>query len=643
MLLRKEINDERLPAMTTPPAPHSNFLGRLTQGLMVLLVLAVLCFVLGKAAAAMLDEKIRITLTEAGTRFGVAIRAEKISFVSLHGVTIDGLAVALPEAAPFLSIESVRIRVHPLDWLIGRPYVSGADLVHPQLTLRRDAEGIWELSRIKRAQREGEAARASALRDRLDLAMANVEIGVVTPLENVARIHQRLDLSYIRSVGRLEARLIDGDEALMIDLMRKPELRCRLELTNWSPALIAPMVGRIIDLAAARISAEGEAVRLETGAIEARFRGRAENLTVEHPLLSRDRADGVGFGFEIDLYGLDRTWLLRRGAIELGGETVSLAGTVAAAPEGGRILNLRVGFDRLDLGRVVAGIPRSLTPRLPDLAATGRIDGVFGFSLETRRPASLDYSFQGTVESFAITSLGPDLDLAALHKPFTHVVTLPNGETKAIRLDPANPSFVSYGRIPSALVSAILMAEDGSFFIHKGFSPRHIHDALIANLQAGRVVRGASTITMQLAKNLFLSRERTLSRKFEEAFLTFALEQEVPKKRMMEIYLNIIEWGPGIYGIGPAARYYFDSSVSDLKPLQCAFLASIIARPNKGWGRDPLERIGDGWRSYLHLLLTKMHKRGDVTLEELVEAGVPEEKIRALMVQEEPPAPWMPM
>lgn len=620
------------------PTPRASRLTRhAVRGLALLLVLIAISFILGKTAAALLDEKIRTTLETTAARFGVSIEAEKIAFVSPHGVTIDGLAVSLPGAAPFLAVESVRVRLHPLDWLIGRPYVSGADLVHPRLTLRRDTEGIWELSRIERIRSEGRAARGSALRDRLDLVLENLDVGVMTPSEKATRLYRRLDVAYVRSVGRLEARLEDGDEAFRIDLTRKPELRCRLELTNWSPALVAPMVGRIVDLTAARITATGEAVRLEVGAIEARLRGRAENLTLEHPLLARDRADGVGFGFELDLRGDRRAWLLRRGMIEVGGETVAVAGTVAPSAGGGRLLHLSVIFDRLDLGRVVAGIPRSLTPRLPDLAATGWIDGVFSLRLDTRRPASLDYSFQGSVENFAITSLGPDLDLAALHRPFVHVVTLLNGETRAIRVDPANPAFVPLGRIPRALVGAVLTAEDGAFFAHKGFSPRHIHDALVANLQAGRVVRGASTITMQLAKNLFLSRERTLSRKFEEAFLTFALEQEIPKRRLLEIYLNIIEWGPGIYGIGPAARYYFDSPVSGLTPLQCAFLASIIARPNRGWGRDPLARIGDGWRDHLHFLLLKMHKRGDVTSEELVEAGVPAERISEILVAEETP------
>ena len=130
-----------------------------------------------------------------------------------------------------------------------------------------------------------------------------------------------------------------------------------------------------------------------------------------------------------------------------------------------------------------------------------------------------------------------------------------------------------------------------------------MRNSFVENLEAGRIVRCASTITMQLAKNLFLSPERTFSRKFEEMFITMMLEQNLPKGRLMEIYLNIIEWGDGLYGIGPAARYYFNKSPGELKAVESAFLASIIARPRKHWQPDPLSKISEGWWRYLHVIL----------------------------------------
>jgi membrane peptidoglycan carboxypeptidase len=92
-------------------------------------------------------------------------------------------------------------------------------------------------------------------------------------------------------------------------------------------------------------------------------------------------------------------------------------------------------------------------------------------------------------------------------------------------------------------------------------------------------------------------------------FITIALEQELSKRRILEIYLNIIEWGDGIYGLGPAARYYFQKHPSELTDEECAFLASIIARPKNRWRPDPLSRLGDGWRQYVDLIVKKMDEK----------------------------------
>ena len=103
----------------------------------------------------------------------------------------------------------------------------------------------------------------------------------------------------------------------------------------------------------------------------------------------------------------------------------------------------------------------------------------------------------------------------------------------------------------------------------------------IIDAAEGSRVRGASTLTQQLAKNLFLSRERTFARKVREALFTVALEASLPKARLMEIYLNIIEWGPGIHGLGEASRHYFGVNARNLSVQQAAFLATIIPNPVK--------------------------------------------------------------
>ena len=117
-------------------------------------------------------------------------------------------------------------------------------------------------------------------------------------------------------------------------------------------------------------------------------------------------------------------------------------------------------------------------------------------------------------------------------------------------------------------VHAVLAHEDAGFFSHHGFSEMHIRSALIRNLQEGRYVVGASTITMQLVKNVFLHREKTLARKIQEVLLTWWIERVMPKRDILELYLNVIEYGPGIYGIRRGARHYFNRLPAQLSPAE---------------------------------------------------------------------------
>jgi len=139
--------------------------------------------------------------------------------------------------------------------------------------------------------------------------------------------------------------------------------------------------------------------------------------------------------------------------------------------------------------------------------------------------------------------------------------------------------WVPYARIAPSLRRAVVAAEDGAFWTHRGIDPDEIEASLRANLPRGRVPRGASTITQQLAKNLYLSPSRDPVRKLRELFIARRLEAELPKRRILEIYLNVIEWGRGVYGAEAAAYRYFRKPASALAPAEAALLAGAIVNP----------------------------------------------------------------
>jgi monofunctional biosynthetic peptidoglycan transglycosylase len=139
--------------------------------------------------------------------------------------------------------------------------------------------------------------------------------------------------------------------------------------------------------------------------------------------------------------------------------------------------------------------------------------------------------------------------------------------------------WVDYSKISINLKRAVIASEDAKFIDHEGFDWEGIQKAYEKNLKKGKIVAGGSTISQQLAKNLFLSTKRTPWRKAEEALITVMLENMLAKRRILEIYLNVIEWGNGVFGAEAAARHYYKTSAANLSSGQAAKLAAMIPNP----------------------------------------------------------------
>lgn len=136
-------------------------------------------------------------------------------------------------------------------------------------------------------------------------------------------------------------------------------------------------------------------------------------------------------------------------------------------------------------------------------------------------------------------------------------------------------------RLSPHLHQAVLLSEDASFYRHHGFDWEGIQDALTRNMDRGELRRGGSTITQQLAKNLYLSPDKNLFRKGHEALLTWELERRLSKKRILELYLNVAEWGHGVFGAEAAARTHFGKSAADVSPAEAALLAVMLPSPRR--------------------------------------------------------------
>jgi membrane peptidoglycan carboxypeptidase len=202
-----------------------------------------------------------------------------------------------------------------------------------------------------------------------------------------------------------------------------------------------------------------------------------------------------------------------------------------------------------------------------------------------------DVAASGPLDDLAQVAVTQQLDfvppaklpptLVRLRGDFVHNATAPDGSNVRIDVSPGAPDFVARADVPALFVRTLLLAEDSAFFSHRGLDLGELPKALAANWAKGGAARGASTITQQLAKNLFLSREKSLKRKLQELALAFLLEAALGKDRILEIYLNVIEWGPHLYGLRPAARHYFGKEPNALTPKETAFLVVMIPGPVK--------------------------------------------------------------
>ena len=227
--------------------------------------------------------------------------------------------------------------------------------------------------------------------------------------------------------------------------------------------------------------------------------------------------------------------------------------------------------------------------------------------------------------AIAVVRVGPiDVSGLARHEPGRSAVMLEREREARDQGVPYHESrrWVPLERVSATLRRAVLVAEDDKFFTHDGLDWDEIRISAQKNLRAHRVVRGGSTITQQLAKNLWLGSARTPWRKFEELILAMRLERNLTKRRILELYLNTIEWGDGIYGVDAAARYWFGVGAGALDASQSIRLAAVIINPRRFSPVAPDERI----QNRIQMIASRLRRRGAISEEEYrVALGLPPE------------------
>jgi hypothetical protein len=338
-----------------------------------------------------------------------------------------------------------------------------------------------------------------------------------------------------------------------------------------------------------------------------------KNLLINHPGLS-------GNDIIVPIAGIDANLFVGPNYLSLDSSSTIYLKKLTAHPYVKYTLNpvkiyelkLKTGWQNAQ--DIFDSFPAGMFESLDGIKVTGKLNYNLNIFLNTARPDDVQFDSRLDKQGFNIVKYGKT-DLTKLNKVFIYTPFEKGKPMGPHIIGPQNSYYTPLEKISTNLRNAVMTAEDPSFYSNHGFVEESIRKSLATDFKDKKFKRGGSTISMQLVKNTFLSREKTLARKIEEILIVWMIENNriMSKNRMLEVYFNIIEWGRGVYGIGEASRYYFGKSPSTLTIGESIYLASIVPHPKTGlYSFMPDGSLRPGLSGYFNLIGNLMAGHGKI-------------------------------
>ncbi len=356
-----------------------------------------------------------------------------------------------------------------------------------------------------------------------------------------------------------------------------------------------------------------------------RYEGKLgmRDFTVNYYRLASEPVEGVYLAFDGTVECALDPFEIHTGQVEmsLSGVPFLLKSFSLTRQEGRSRAVMKGVLPPTDCQVLFSALPFEMRSTLAGVRFGGVLGAEFDFAVDFKEPdeSSIDFNVKNQCE---VLDEG-EIKLSKFSKTFVHEVEDKLGKHSYV-MGPGSDNWVNYDEISPYMVSAAITTEDGAFYHHKGISAFAIKRAVKNDLEKRGFFHGASTITMQLSKNLFLSREKTISRKLQEIILSWWLERSMNKDSIMELYLNVVEFGPEIYGLRSASLHYFNKEPVDLTILESVFLAKMLPNPvaRYKYYKEYLTtgQLSPKWRDVLERVTGKMYDRGYISREEYDEA-----------------------
>jgi hypothetical protein len=267
----------------------------------------------------------------------------------------------------------------------------------------------------------------------------------------------------------------------------------------------------------------------------------------------------------------------------------------------------QLGMESTLCQAVIDASPKGLTPNLDEFVLSGSMQASLKFRLDTLRPDDLYFDVYDSAFDCQVVKAPYSFTKEHLNGAFTlqrYVKGL--SEPIEVSVNPFSSDYTPIESIAKTVNLALVTSEDNAFFNHKGIDLFALENAIHRNFKEKRIAVGGSTITMQTVKNLYLGNERTISRKIQEFFLAWHLEKILDKNRILEIYMNIVEFGPGIYGITNASQHFFGKHPFDLNLVESAYLAAVLPSPKGRYHNFCNGKLSAGFKDLVYGLIKRM-------------------------------------
>lgn len=553
----------------------------------------------------LLESSLTKVIRKAKRDYHLDVRIGSAKFTGLSSVAFTDISVVPEKRDSLARIQRVEVAVRFWPLLAGKIGLSGMTLENGLIqVIKRDSISNIDFFIHKQRDSTAVADRPAETTQRTDLSEVAENL-----IDNVlSKIPDDLN------VNNLEFRAVDDTVSLRLlaqtAVIKNEDVTSTIKLNGkqatWHITGTADPADREYNLALYAEGQDGRPKPIELPYLEKKYKlklqadtlraelrdvdrsggefrlegaGSVRNLRINHPAIARTDVLVSRAAIDANLFvgenyvGIDSSSTLRLGQ-------VSARPFVKYTLKPTKVYELQLHTDPLDAQALFNSFPQGLFESLEGMKVAGKLKYDLVFRLDTALPDSVKFNSGLTQDNFRVLKMG-QTDFSEINRPFVYTPYEKEKPVRNIIIGPENPDYTPLNQISPDLRNALLTSEDYNFFTHKGFNEKAFRVSIATNFKEKSFKRGASTVSMQLVKNAFLNRNKTLSRKVEEILIVWLIENQhiVPKARMYEVYLNIIEWGRNVYGIGEASRYYFAKSPSQLNLGESIFLAFVVPRP----------------------------------------------------------------